>query len=106
MMENQPIACTLAGRDLEDRLALIAALTRDALQGYERVDLTLTLRYAIEAAPRVQEVVRKERACCPFLSFEIHEQANEVWLAIKAPAEVQKNTDTLFGPFLPPSPFL
>jgi hypothetical protein len=106
MMESQPIACTLAGRDLQDRLALIAALTRDALRGYERADLTLKLRYAIEAAPRVQEVVRKERACCPFLSFEIHEQANEVWLAIKAPEEVQENVDTLFGPFLPPSPSL
>jgi hypothetical protein len=106
MTKNQPIACTLAGRDLQDRLALIAALTRDALRGYERADLTLKLRYAIEAAPRVQEVVRKERACCPFLSFEIHEQANEVWLAIKAPEEVQENVDTLFGPFLPPSPSL
>jgi hypothetical protein len=76
------------------------------LRGYERADLTLTLRYAIEAAPRVQEVVSKERACCPFLSFEIHEQANEVWLVIKAREEVQKNTDTLFTPFLPPSPSL
>ncbi|HYZ39522.1 MAG TPA: hypothetical protein VE687_02735 [Stellaceae bacterium] len=103
MMESQPIACTLAGRDLQDRLALIAALTRDALRGYERGDLTLKLRYAIEAAPRVQEMVRKERACCPFLSFAIYEQANEVWLAIKAPEEVEKNIDTLFGPFLPPS---
>jgi hypothetical protein len=106
MMESQLIACTLAGRDLQDRLALIAALTRDALCGCERADLTLKLRYAIEAAPRVHEVVRKERACCPFLSFEIHEQANEVWLAIKTPEEVQKNIDTLFEPFLPPSPSL
>jgi hypothetical protein len=106
MMERQLIACTLAGRDLQDRLALIAALTRDALRGYERADLTLKLRYAIEAAPRVQEVVRTERACCPFLSFEVHVQANEVWLAIKAPEEVQKNIDTLFRPFLPPSPSL
>jgi hypothetical protein len=106
MMEDQPIACTLAGRDLQDRLALIAALTRDALRGYERADLTLKLRYTIEAAPRVQEVVRKERACCPFLSFEIHEQANEVWLVIKAPEEIQKNIDTLFGPFLPQPPSL
>ena len=100
-MESQPIACTLAGRDLQDRLALIAALTRDALRGYERADLTLKLRYAIEASPRVQEMVHKERACCPFLSFAIQEQANEVSLVIKAPEEVQQNIDTLFAAFLP-----
>jgi len=105
-MECKPIACTLAGRDLQDRLALIAALTRDALRGYERADLTLTLRYAIEAAPRVQEVVRKERDCCPFLNFEIHEQADEIWLTINVPEEVRKNIDTLFKPFMPLSPSL
>jgi len=49
MMESEPITCTLAGRNLQDRLALIAALTRDALRGYERADLTLKLRYAIDA---------------------------------------------------------
>jgi len=103
MMESEPITCTLAGRNLQDRLALIAALTRDALRGYERADLTFKLRYAIEAAPRVQEMVRKERACCPFLSFAIQEEANEVSLVIKAPEDVQQHIDTLFAPFLPES---
>jgi len=101
-MESQPIACTLEGRDLQDRLASIAALTRDALRGYERADHALELRYTIEATRRVQEMVHKERICCPFLSFAIHEQANEVLLVIKAPEEVQ-DIDTLFAPFLPDS---
>jgi hypothetical protein len=64
--ENQPIACTLIDRDFRDRLAWIAELTRDALRGYERADLSLKLRYAGEATQRVQEMILKERACCDF----------------------------------------
>jgi hypothetical protein len=37
---NQPIACTLLEGDFGDRLGWIAEVTRDALRGYERVDLT------------------------------------------------------------------
>jgi hypothetical protein len=99
--ENQPIACTLIDRDFRDRLAWIAELTRDALRGYERADLTLKLRYAGEATQRVQEMILKERACCAFLTFEMREQADEVWLSIKAPEEARPTADALFEPFLP-----
>jgi hypothetical protein len=77
--ENQPIACTLIEGDFRDRLAWIAELTRDALRSYERADLTLELRYDPESVQRVQEMIRKERACCAFLMFEIREEADEVW---------------------------
>jgi hypothetical protein len=100
-MENLPIACTLIEGDFRDRLAWIAELTRDALQGYERADLTLKLRYAREAVQRVQDMVRKERACCAFLTFEMREQADEVWVTIKAPEEIRPTADALFEPFLP-----
>jgi uncharacterized protein YqgV (UPF0045/DUF77 family) len=83
--ENQPIACTLIEGDLRDHLAWVAEVTRDALRGYERADLTLKLRYARAAVQRVQEMVRKERACCGFLTSKLREQADEVWLTIKAP---------------------
>jgi hypothetical protein len=49
---NEPIACTLIEGDFRDRLAWIAEVTRDALRGYERADLTLKLRYARAAVPR------------------------------------------------------
>jgi hypothetical protein len=102
--EDQPIACTLIEGDFRVRLAWIAELTRDALRGYERADLTLKLRYAREAAQRVQEMVRKERACCAFLTFEMREQADEVWLTIKAPEDARTTADALFEPFLPRKP--
>jgi len=50
---------------------------------------------------RVQEMILKERACCAFLTFEMREHADEVWLSIKAPEEARPTADALFEPFLP-----
>ena len=75
MTETAPIACALAPSAFRDRLAWIAALTRDALRSHERRDLVLDLRYAPEAAERVREMVRNEQACCSFLNFDLREQS-------------------------------
>jgi hypothetical protein len=102
--ENRPIACTLIEGDFQDRLAWIAELTRDALRGYDRADLTLKLRYASEAVQCVRDLMCKERACCAFLTFEMLEHADEVWLTIKAPEDARTMADALFEPFLPRKP--
>jgi hypothetical protein len=98
---SQAIACTLIEGDFRDRLAWIAELTRDALRGYDCADLMLKLRYAPEAVQRVQEMMRREQTCCAFLTFEMCEQADEVWLTIKAPENARTTADALFQPFLP-----
>ena len=98
---QQPIACTLLGDELQDRLAWIATLMCDALQGSERDDLTLRLRFASEAIRRVREMVRKEQACCGFLTFEIDERPDEAWLTITAPEAARAAADTLFAQFTP-----
>jgi hypothetical protein len=94
-----PIACRLAPEDLRDRLAWIGELTRNALRGHERHDLMLVLRYAPEAAERVREMVRREEACCSFLTFDVREQADEIRLAVKAPEEARDAADMLFEQF-------
>jgi hypothetical protein len=99
--DQQPIACTLTAGDLRDRLAWISMLNRDALRGYDRADLTLRLRYAPQAVQHVRNLMRQEQACCAFLTFEIHEQPDEVTLTIKAPERARATIDALFGPFLP-----
>ena len=83
--KSQPIACTLSGEARQDRRAWIAALVRDALRSSERDDLTLRLRFAPEAVQRIQDMVRKEQACCSFLTFEMEERSQELWLIIRAP---------------------
>jgi hypothetical protein len=80
-----PIACTLSATDYRTRLADIAALSRDALRHVERRGLTLDLRYAPEAAARVRQLVEQERRCCAFLTFELHEETDEVRLLVTAP---------------------
>jgi hypothetical protein len=80
-----PIACTLSATDYRDRLAQIAALSRDALRHVERRGLTLDLRYAPEAAARVRQLVEQERTCCAFLQFDLQESADEVRLLVTAP---------------------
>ena len=100
MTETAPIACTLAPGAFKDRLAWIAALTRDVLRSHERRDLVLDLRYAPEAAERVREMVRNEQACCSFLNFDLREQAHEVRLIISAPEAAREAADTLFEHFV------
>ena len=98
--KRPPIACTLAPGDYQERLAWISRLAREALRGSERRDLALELRYAPEAAARVREMVRREQACCAFLTFDLRENPEEITLAVRAPEEAREALDTLFGQFL------
>jgi hypothetical protein len=97
--ERHSIACTLSGEAQQDRRAWIAALVRDALRGSERDDLTLRLRFAPEAIQRIQDMVRKEQACCSFLTFEMEERPQELWLIIRAPEAARAAADALFAQF-------
>jgi hypothetical protein len=97
--EQQPIACTLSGEARQDRRAWIAALVRDALRGSERDDLTLRLRFAPEAVQHIRDMVRKEQACCGFLTFEMDERPQEIWLTIRAPEAARAAADALFAQF-------
>jgi hypothetical protein len=97
--EQPPIACKLSGEARQDRRVWIATLVRDALRGSERDDLTLRLRFAPEAVQRVQEMVRKEQACCSFLIFDIDERPQEIRLTIRAPEAARAAADLLFAQF-------
>lgn len=102
------IACTLTSGDFAERVAWIADLNRTALRSHYQERGTLALVYAPDAAGRVAELVRRERACCGFLRFTLDETAGAVWLTIEAPAEVQDTEGdaaaSLFEPFLAGAP--
>jgi hypothetical protein len=97
--DTPPIACTLAPGDYPARLAWIAKLAFDGLRSSERRDLVLELHYALEAADRVREMVRRERACCAFLTFDLQETSEEIQLIIRAPEEARGAVDMLFAVF-------
>lgn len=94
-----PIACTLGPGEFAGRLAWIAKLTSESLQSHERDGLTLELRFAPGAVERVRELVRREQACCAFLTFELHEEPDHVRLVVTAPEEARAAVDTIYGSF-------
>lgn len=82
-----PIACTLSGASLAERAAWLRRLGDAALiEGARRGD-RLELRFRPEAADDLRELVRAERECCPFLSFERCERDGELRLTVAGSAE-------------------
>ena len=99
--ETPPIACALAPGDYLARLAWIAKLALDGLRSSERRDLVLELHYALETADRVREMVRRERECCAFLTFDLQETSEDMRLIIRAPENARGALALLFGQFSP-----
>lgn len=99
-MGAPPIACMLSGQDYAKRLAWIAELNRRSLTRTDRADLQLTLSYDRHALKQVEELVEREQACCPFLSFVVQADAYGVKLTVTAPEEARDVADDVFQPFV------
>jgi hypothetical protein len=96
---DTPIACTLTGENLKERLDWIADLNARALRGSRREGLALVLDYMPGAIEDVRRMVAGEQACCAFLAFDIAECADLVRLTITAPEEAREAAEALFEPF-------
>lgn len=90
-MTHQPIACSLPAAQARDRSALIARLRTDAMLEQEPIAGGLRTRLCDEPAVerRVRELVEAERACCSFLSFDVHRDADTIVLDITGSADAQ-----------------
>jgi hypothetical protein len=93
-----PIYCSLEAGERRARVAWIAALNRDALVSDVRKGHRLELVYAPEAAELVAEMVRRETACCPFLTFDLRSGRRQTKLVITAPPEAE-DAEMLFTAF-------
>lgn len=98
--QTPAIACTLGPGDFKERLAWIGEVNRSALRGHRRDGLRLELIYAPDAVAQVRDMVSRERNCCAFLSFDLHEDATAVRLVIEAPEAARGAADALLEPFL------
>jgi hypothetical protein len=87
MTTELPIACSLSAGDLNDRLAEIADLGRDALLEAELAGLRAELRFA--RAPgmpqRLERIVAAESECCAFLTMTVRDEGDALVLGIVAP---------------------
>jgi hypothetical protein len=102
-MENltahQPVACTLDTEAWPRRLEWIADLNRAALIGARRQGRSLVLTYKPKYAAPVRELIRRERQCCAFLSFDLREAADDVTLVIGVPESAGDGIDAILAPF-------
>lgn len=104
MRDPAPIACTLSAGDFKLRLAAIAELNAKSLQSAERDGLRLQLVYDRNAREEVEHMVNRERDCCAFLTFEIHEQERQILVLIGASEEAREAAESLFDQLSGKSP--
>jgi len=83
-MRDLPIACTLDGPALAERLAEIRAVGRDAFVAVDG-DGTLVFHATPEARRRLERIVAAEAECCPFLRLDLSQTDDELRLTIAAP---------------------
>jgi hypothetical protein len=68
-----PIACDMStAQDTpDDRFAEYGRLFERALIGRERHDDSVVLRFTSDAREAVEDLVRREAACCPFVDYSV-----------------------------------
>ncbi len=99
--QEKPIACTLDTSDVKERAASIRDLARRSLRHSSRTPLILSLTYEPRALDEVRDLVAKEKACCAFLSFDLKNNANGVFLTVTAPKSAAEAAAALFDHFAP-----
>lgn len=95
----EPIACTLAPGDYADRLALIGDLRKRMLLGSRREGRQLILSFRAEAESDVEELARREKECCGFLTFSVARNNEQITLTITAPTGAETMLDNALAPF-------
>ena len=70
---DAPIACDMStAQDTPaERLAEYGRLFERALTGRERNDDGVVLRFNSDARAEVEDLVRREAACCPFVDYRV-----------------------------------
>lgn len=84
-----PIACTLGDEDLRRRSDEIARLLEGRQEVRQLSDgYALRFRGTKHSASRLLAFIMRERACCPFFTFELifEPQQGPIWLHLRGPA--------------------
>jgi hypothetical protein len=99
-MSDLPIACTLTPGDMTERLALIDALSDDALLDRAKTEdgVRVRLRDTPDVERRTRELVAAESACCAFLDFDLRREDGALVLDITGPADARPVIDMFFTP--------
>lgn len=92
---SEPIACSLDGDAMGDRIRQWHDLTGDAER--RAIPGGLRLSMPVDRAATVAGLAAAEQRCCPFFAFTIHFGGERLHLEVRVPAEAQTMLTTLFG---------
>jgi hypothetical protein len=98
---NPPIACSLDGGKLEQRLAAIGEAGGHSLVSHSVKDGSHLLRFRTDPTTRqrLEDIVAGEAECCPFLDLSLSEEGDELILSITAPEDGRAVASELAGAF-------
>jgi hypothetical protein len=101
MPDELPIACSLSGSDLKQRLAEMADLGRVALVDHQSADGKAVLRFrsSEETSQRLGRIVAAEAECCAFLDLGITARGDSLELTIAGPDGAEPVVDELVEAF-------
>lgn len=101
MTPDPPIACSLAGSDLERRFAELRRFGAEALtaRSCDQDGHRLWFRKSPGAEARLRSIVAAEEECCSFLSFSLTEIDGQLELRIASPPDGRPVADQLAGAF-------
>jgi MerR family transcriptional regulator, copper efflux regulator len=92
---SAPVACSLDGPAMSDRISQWHELLHDAEQ--QSVPDGIRLILPADRAARVAELAVAEQQCCAFLDFRIHLTGQRLYLDIRAPAEAASMLADIFS---------
>jgi hypothetical protein len=101
-----PVACTLSGPQMSDRLVKFRELAARSLLGRTRAEGWVRLDFERSEATEAQvnDLIRREKECCPFLEFQIDDVAGRLSVTIVSPPEGQAVLDALYETTGPEQP--
>jgi len=102
-LDNLPIACSLGTAELREREAtLLARFRSGVVETEELVDgYAFRLSGDADSVRLVAELIAAERACCPFLRFEVVALPNlgSLTVRIMGPDGTKEFVRAIFGEF-------
>ena len=98
MTSDTPIACSLTADEMPRRLDEMRAIGKDALLSVDSGG-AMHFRADDETRERVRAIVAAESSCCPFLTFDLRDDAGELVLSIDAPAGAEPLAQDLVDAF-------
>lgn len=85
-------ACSLGPEELDDRMNDWRSLRAEALISESVRDGVLHSVYTRreDVARRLRALIEAEGRCCPFLEFELHEQADVISVEVRGPEDAAR----------------